>query len=291
MGAKNLGIIGHVSWADGTPARNIMIELEERDILFNDVLPSGKTDLDGNFVITYHPEEYGGTGILAEKPDIELKIKYLDSNKNIKEFKKYYKNVPDEWLLLDLTLEDTGKAIVADEKPHGSHLKTINLKNKINVESIEDNDFSEIYLGTSTAFYRDHKQRSIKLKSWGGRMVIGSLKDGPLSRNEKNLTPKGMELLMNRKFLPKTMELRFLWLDKNDLVLHEYIIKNEGRSSLSEKELRINLPAKTAKKDEKAVLGIETLKVVAKFEIENVCIDYEIICLDSITSLESIIVH
>jgi len=291
MGTKNLGIIGHVSWADGTPAQNLTIELEERDILFNDVLPSGKTDLDGNFVITYHPEDYGGTGIFGEKPDIQLTINYLDSNKKSKTFKNFYKNVKDEWLKLDLKLEDTGTAIVLEEKPSGSRLITINLKNKINVESIEDNDFWEIYFGTSTAFYRDHKQRSIKLKSWGGKMVIGAMKDGPLSRNERNLTPKGMDLLMKRKKIPKTMELKFLWLDEKENILHEYILNNEGRSCISEAELRINLPVKTAKEDEKSSLGIETLKMIATFEIENVCIDYEIICLDNITALKSIIVQ
>ncbi|NHI92455.1 MAG: hypothetical protein EAX96_08120 [Candidatus Lokiarchaeota archaeon] len=287
---RNRGLIGHVEWKDGTPASDLIIELEERDLLFNDALPSAKTDLDGNFVITYHPEDYGA--IFAEKPDINLSIEYLNEKNEKKVFSKFYPSIKDEWLSLDLKLEDnpSPNPPIKDEIPTGSIRTTVNLKNKLNINDIEDNKLWEIFIGTSTAFSRLRKHYDLKLKSWGGRIVVGEvITEGSLRRAERNLTPDGMLLLQQRKNIPKKMDLKFLWLDKEGNVSHDLLVSNEERSCLSERELRLLPSALTLKIRDKASLPAETLKVIATIQIENVTFSYELICIDSLTSLESII--
>ena len=286
---KNLGIIGHVKWSDGTPASHIIVELEEQDILFNDTLPSGKTDLDGNFVISYHPEEYGA--VFAEKPDIRITFKYLDEKMREKIKETFFKDITDEWLKIDFKIDD--KPIPQPKQIQvetGAIYTTVNLKNEINVDDVHANDLWQIYVGTSTAFSRDRKYEQLKLSSWGGRIVVGDvLKDGPLTRDEKNLTPNGMSLLMKRKEIPKALELKFQWLDKNEKIIHDLIINSEEQNTLSEKQLRILPLALTTKIIDQACLPAATLKILAKITIKNVTFDYEVVCLEDIESLKSII--
>ena len=286
---KNRGIIGHVTWSDGTPAANIIVELEEEDILFNDTLPSGKTDLDGNFVISYHPEEYGA--IIAEKPDIKMTFKYLDEKKREKIRETFFKDVRDEWLKVEFKIDD--KPIPQPEEIQlqtGSIYTTVNLKNKIEVDDVNANDLWQIYVGTSTAFSRERKHQQLKLSSWGGRIVVGDvLKDGPLTRDEKNLTPKGMALLLERKEIPKLLEIKFLWLDENKRVIHDLIINSEERNTINQKRLRILPLALNEKIIGNACLPAETLKVNAVIKIKNVTFGFEVVCLDEISTLKSII--
>ncbi|MFX1450632.1 MAG: hypothetical protein ACFFCM_07320 [Promethearchaeota archaeon] len=289
--AKNRGIIGHVEWGDGSPASNLIIELEEKDLIFHDVLPWAKTDDEGNFIISYHPQIYGGTGRLAEKPDIELVINYLNDKEEEKTLKKFYKNIEEEWLKVELILEDQSGSPIPESKlaPIGTCSHMVNLKESIIPDDIESNDIWEVCVATSTAFSRSRYDKVIKLTSWGGKIIVGDIFEGPLSRNEKNLNSKGIKSLNNRKNKPKQIELNLLWLDENGKILHRIDLKNEDTNYLSEKGFRILLREIDETGKSYKYQPVEQLKITTEVQIKNKTFNFEVICLESVSKLKSLI--
>ncbi|NVM01533.1 MAG: hypothetical protein HWN67_04325 [Candidatus Helarchaeota archaeon] len=288
---RNRGIIGHVEWGDGTPASNLTIELEEKDLIFHDVLPWGETDGQGNFIISYHPEIYGGARRLGEKPDIELLIDYLNDKGEEKTFKKFYKNIKDEWLKVDLKLEDQTGSPSPESKLAfiGICSEMLNLKDSINLDDVESNDIWEACVTTSTAFSRSRYERVMKLTSWGGKVIVGDVIEGPLKRNEKNLNSKGIKSLNNRKNKPKQIKLNFLWLDENKNLIHEINLENQTMNYISEKGLRILLREIDETGKSYKYLPVEQIKITSEIQIKDKNFNFEVVCLESINKLKGLI--
>ncbi len=288
---KNRGLIGHVEWSDGEPASNITIELEEKDLVFHDVLPSGETDGQGNFIISYHPEIYGGTGRLGEKPDIELMINYLNDKGEKKTFKRFYKNVEEEWLKIELKLDDESGSPLPESKETavGICSQMLNMKDSINIDEVESNDVWEACVATSTAFSRSRYERIMKLTNWGGKVIVGDIMEGPLSRNEQNLNSKGIKSLNNRKNKPKQIKLNFLWLDENMKIIYKINLENQMMNYISEKGLRILLREIDETGKNYKYLPVEQLKITSEIQIKDKTFNSEVICLESIKKLKNLI--
>ncbi|MHA1378262.1 MAG: hypothetical protein ACTSRG_07755 [Candidatus Helarchaeota archaeon] len=288
---KNRGIIGHVEWRNGSPATDLIIELEEKDFIFHDILPWGKTDKDGNFIVSYHPEIYGGSGRLGENPDVELVISYLNQDKEKKTFKKFYEKVQGEWLKVNIQLEDDFGTSTPESKyvPIGVHSQMINLKDHLNTDDIESNEIWEVCTATSTAFSRGRYERIMKLTSWGGRVIVGDIFEGPLTRAEKNLTPKGIKSLNPRKNKPKYQKLNFLWLDENNDIIHEIKIENQNSNYISEKGLNILLRELDETGKKYRFLPVEKLKTTTEIQIQDKKFNFEVFCLQSISKLKGLI--
>ncbi|MFX0133512.1 MAG: hypothetical protein ACFFDN_07710 [Candidatus Hodarchaeota archaeon] len=288
---KNRGIIGHVEWSDGTPASSLTIELEEKDLIFHDVLPWGETDEQGNFIISYHPEIYGGAKRLGENPDIELMIHYLNDKGEEKSFKKFYKNVKDEWLKVDLKLGDQSGSPSLESKlaPIGICSNMLNIKDSINLDDVESNDIWEACVATSTAFSRSRYEKVIRLTSWGGKVIVGDIMEGPLTRNEKNLNSKGIKSLKNRKNKPKQIKLNFLWLDENKNIIYEIKLENRTKNYISEKGLRILLREIDETGKTYKYLPVEQIKITSEIQIKDKNFNFEVLCLESVNKLKDLI--
>ncbi|MHA1300388.1 MAG: hypothetical protein ACTSO9_13295 [Candidatus Helarchaeota archaeon] len=288
---QNRGIIGHVEWKDGTPAANLHIDLLEKDFIVHDLLPSGYTDKNGDFIISYHPEIYTIKGPLAEKPDIELTIKYIDPNNQEKTFQKFFKNVKEEWLKVDLKLDDESGSPHPESQlpPVGICSRVVNLKDSINLEDIESNDIWEICSATSTGFSRGRYEKIMKLTTWGGRVIVGDIFEGPLTRNEKNLNSKGIKSLNARKNKPKAIKLNFIWLDENNNIIHTIDLENQDMNFLNEKGLRILLRELDKDCKKYIIRPVEQTKMKTEVRIKNKQFNFEVICLESLSRLKELI--
>ncbi len=286
---QNRGIIGHVEWNDGSPASGLVIDVKEKDLLFYDILPSGKTNENGDFIISYHPEIYGGTGVFAELPDIELLIKYRDTKRQEKTIKKFYKKVKSEWLKINLKLELLPSDQICETEiiPIGRISHLVNLNNFLDLENIKKNDLWEIFLGTSMALSR--QDDTMKFSTWGGRVITGDIFENPLSRNEKDLNSNGIKALNERKKRPILLKLNFFWLNKQNEIIHEHVIENKNMNFLNERGLRISIPKIENKLELDTSLPIEHLKITSEVQIKEKKFNFELFCMENLSSLKSFV--
>jgi len=227
----NRGIIGHVEWKDGSPACNIVVKLTEKDVVYDDKLPSTRTDSDGNFFITYHPDLYSLKEPFRENPDLELIFEYK-KNDILKKFKIFYKNVKDEWLIIkSIRLDDSPEECKSleplEEIYEREHIFLINLKDKIDLDNIENNEFYEVYFGDILEFSDKSiipDRTTLKVNSWGCKVILADvIREGSINKEEMKLTEKGIESLNKRKAKFDEITLLFHWIDKDGNIIHNSI--------------------------------------------------------------------
>jgi hypothetical protein len=291
--ALNRGILGHVEWKDGIPAEEIKISITEKDLIFDDILPTTTTDKDGNFIITYNPDQYTIKGPLQEKPDIELMFEYkhLDVLKKVKVF---YKNVELEWLTIDkLILDDISdecEPILEEIEPFkGENIFPINLKETIDVDNPENNDIWEVYVGTILEFSEKSivpEHTTLKINSWGGKAIVANvINEGSISKEEKKLNEKSIELLEARTAKFDEITLLFNWLDEDGNIIHDSIHNKSDTNYILIDDISIFIPKPTSRTEETEFLPTDRLEINCRVIIKGIIKEFKILSMDSLQNL------
>ncbi|MHA1268537.1 MAG: hypothetical protein ACTSPY_02000 [Candidatus Helarchaeota archaeon] len=290
---QNRGIIGHLEWRDGVPAKNIKIAVTEKDMLIDDILPSTKTDDDGNFIITYNPDKYTVKGIFKEKPDIEIIFEYKKNNIP-KKVKLYYKNVVSEWLVLDnIKLDDPSAEccpIEEEEKiPYKEHTFIVNLNDHIDIKNIKNNKIWEVYIGSILEFSQKSiipEHTPLKINSWGGKAIVADvINEGSISKEEKKLNEKSIELLKMRHAKFEEMTLLFNWIDKDGNIIHDSLYNASNTNHMKIIDISIFIPKPTSRTEAPEFLPVDRLEIKCRIIVEGKLIEFEIISMDSIQNL------
>ncbi|MHA1252118.1 MAG: hypothetical protein ACTSRP_19180 [Candidatus Helarchaeota archaeon] len=289
----NRGIIGHVEWKDNLPAKNIKVSVIERDLIFPDQLPSTRTDSDGNFIITYNPDQYSPKSIFKENPDLEIILEY-NKNNIPKKTKFLYKNVKDEWLILEcLKLDDLSKECTPipeeNEVYMGENIFTINLKDSIDVHTPENNDIWEVYIGSILEYSPKSiiaEQTTLKINSWGGKAIVADvIAEGSISKEEKKLNDKAIKLLEKRKAVFDEMSLLFNWLDKDGKIIHDSLYSESNKNFMKVEDVSIFIPKPTSRTEITEFLPVDRLEIQCRVIIKGKIKEFKIISMDSIQNL------
>ena len=289
----NRGILGHVEWNDGTPAKNVKITITEKDPIFNDQLPATITDKDGNFIITYHPNQYSMKPPFQEKPDIEIKLEYL-KNDIPKKVKIIYKDVKNEWLIIDILklddLPDECESIIEEEVIYREmNIFIINLKENIDINDPNNNDIWEIYIGSILEYSENSiipKRTTLKINSWGGKVIVtDAIKEGSISNEEKKLNEKSIELLEKRNAYFEECSLLFNWLDKDGNIIHDSIYNTSNTNYMKINDISIFIPKPTSRTVDLEFIPLDRLEINCRVLIKGVSKEFKIISMDSIQNL------
>lgn len=291
--ALNRGILGHMEWKDGIPAERMKISIIEKDLIFDDILPTTTSDKDGNFIITYNPDQYTIKGPLQEKPDIEIMIEYK-KNEVPKKVKVFYKDVDQEWLCIDkLMLDDNSdecEPIIDEIEPFkGENIFPINLKETIDVDNPENNDIWEVYMGTILEFSEKSiipEHTPLKINSWGGKAIVASvINEGSISKEEKKLNEKSIELLEERTAKFDEITLLFNWLDEDGNIIHDSIHNKSDSNYIRIDDISIFIPKPTSRTEETEYLPADRLEINCRVIIKGIIKEFKIVSMDSLQNL------